>query len=54
MLVKVNKDAEKEGKVLERELKEIAKRRGLRIIGPNAFGFVNLIKRVNTFYSNVQ
>lgn len=40
-----------QGEVLEREIKEIAKRYEIPIIGPNTFGFVNMTDRVNASFT---
>jgi acyl-CoA synthetase (NDP forming) len=46
------KEAElEEGKVREEELKEIAKRYGIRIIGPNTFGIVSLVNGLNASFT---
>ncbi|WP_456468874.1 CoA-binding protein, partial [Archaeoglobus sp.] len=46
------KEAEyEEGKVLENKLKEIAEKKGLRIIGPNTFGVVNVVKGINMCFT---
>ncbi len=40
-----------QGEVLEREIKEIAKRYEIPIIGPNTFGFVNMTDGVNASFT---
>ncbi len=46
------KEAEyEEGRILEARLREFAIKNGIRIIGPNTFGFVNLTEGVNASFT---
>ncbi len=46
------KEAEyEEGRILEAKLREFATQNEIRIIGPNTFGFVNLVKGVNASFT---
>jgi acyl-CoA synthetase (NDP forming) len=48
------KEAEyEEGKVLENKLREIAEKKSLRIIGPNTFGVVNIVKGINMSFTPI-
>jgi acetyl-CoA synthetase (ADP-forming) len=44
------KETEEEGERLEKELRDIVDRRGIRIIGPNCLGIFDNISRMDTFF----
>lgn len=43
-------EAGENGKALEKELKSIAKKEGIRIIGPNCMGIYDAVSRLDTFF----